>query len=124
MTLRVRLTLLYSTLLGGVLLLFGLLVYVLVSALLLDQVDRTLSQTARDILANSKVGSVGELNVVTLPSLELTASVYVQYWDRDGNLQMTSAGIRDMGQALDMANLASPAPFSAMFISAVSICAF
>jgi heavy metal sensor kinase len=110
MTLRVRLTLLYSTLLGGVLLLFGVLIYVLVSALLLDQVDRTLSQTTRDILANSKVGSVGELNVVTLPSLELTASVYVQYWDRDGNLQMASPGIRDMPQALDPTNLASAEP--------------
>ena len=110
MTLRVRLTLLYSTLLGGVLLLFGLLVYVLVSALLLDQVDRTLSQTARDILANSKVGSVGELNVVTLPSLELISSVYVQYWDREGNLQMASPGIRDLAQALDAKNLASPRP--------------
>ncbi len=110
MTLRVRLTLLYSTLLGGVLLLFGVLVYVLVSVLLLYQVDRTLSQTVSDILANSKVGSVGELNVVTLPSLELTASVYVQYWDRDGNLQMASPGIRDMAQALDTLNLPSHAP--------------
>ena len=62
MTLRARLTLLNSTLLGGVLLLFGVLVYLLVSALLLDQVDRTLNQTVQDILSNSRVDSVGELN--------------------------------------------------------------
>ena len=110
MSLRVRLTLLYSTLLGGLLLIFGVLVYVVISALLLDQVDRTLRQTAQDILANSKVGAVGEFNVVTLPSLELTASVYVQYWDRKGLLQMSSPGIRDLAQPLDEKNLRSSAP--------------
>jgi heavy metal sensor kinase len=110
MSLRIRLTLLNSTLLGGVLLLFGVLVYVLVSALLLDQVDRTLNQTAQDILANSRVDSVGELNVVTLPSLELTASVYVQYWDRNRRLQMASPGIRDLTQPLDPNSLGSTRP--------------
>jgi len=110
MSLRARLTLLNSTLLGGVLLLFGVLVYVLVSALLLDQVDRTLNQTVQDVLANSRVDSVGELNVVTLPSLELTASVYVQYWDRNRNLQMASPGIRDLNQPLDPNGLASSSP--------------
>ena len=107
MSLRVRLTLLNSTLLGGVLLLFGVLVYVLVSVLLFDQVDRTLNQTVQDILSSSRVDSVGSLNVVTLPSLELTASVYVQYWDRDRHLQMASPGIRDLIQPLDLANLNS-----------------
>jgi heavy metal sensor kinase len=122
MTLRVRLTLLYSTLLGGVLLLFGVLVYVLVSALLLDQVDRTLSQTARDILSNSRVGSVGEVNVVTLPSLELSSNVYVQYWDRQGNLQMSSLGIRDLAQALDAQNLRSTRPvFNDVYIRTVHL---
>jgi two-component system OmpR family sensor kinase len=110
MSLRFRLTLLNSTLLGGVLLLFGVLVYVLVSALLFDQVDRTLNQTVRDILSSSKVGSVGELDVVTLPSLELTASVYVQYWDRDRHLQMASPGIRDLAKPLDPSGMNSTGP--------------
>jgi two-component system OmpR family sensor kinase len=110
MSLRTRLTLLNTTLLGGVLLLFGVLVYILVSVLLLDQVDRSLNQTVREILSSSKVGSVGELNVVTLPSLELTASVYVQYWDRDGSLQMASPGIRDFTQSLDPAGIKSTQP--------------
>ena len=110
MSLRARLTLLNTTLIGGVLLLFGVLVYLLVSALLFDQVDRTLNQTVRDILANSKVGSVGELNVVTFPSLELSASVYVQYWDRNRRLQMASPGIQDLTQSLDQAGLNSTSP--------------
>ncbi len=110
MSLRARLTLLYASLLGGILLLFGVLVYVLVSALLLDQVDRTLTQTARNILQNSRVGAVGELNVLSLPSLELSASVYIQYWDSAGKLQMASPGIRGITQPLDALDLTSIKP--------------
>ena len=121
MSLRARLTVLNSTLLGGVLLLFGVLVYVLVSVLLFDQVDRTLNQTVQDILSNSRVGSIGQLNVVTLPSLELTASVYVQYWDRDRHLQMTSPGIKDFSQPLDPQGINPHAQFSVIFIYEPSI---
>ncbi len=110
MSLRLRLTLLYTSLLGGILLLFGSLIYLLVGAFLLDQLDRTLAQTVNGILANSRVSTVGELNVLTLPSLELTANVYVQYWDRQGRLQMASPGIRGFNQPLDTANLMSAKP--------------
>jgi heavy metal sensor kinase len=110
MSLRARLTLLYSSILGGILLLFGALIYLLVGAFLLDEVDRTLRQTVNDIIANSRVSSVGELNVLTLPSLELSSSVHVQYWDRNGRLQMTSPGIREFTQPLDTNNLTSPKP--------------
>lgn len=112
MSLRARLTFLYSSILGGILLLFGALIYLLVGAFLSDEVDRTLNQTVNDILANSRVSSVGELNVLTLPSLELTANVYVQYWDRNGRLQMASPGIRELNQPLDIDNLTSPKPVS------------
>lgn len=110
MSLRLRLTLLYTSLLGGILLLFGALIYLLVGAFLLDQIDRTLAQTVNGILANSRVSSVGELSVLTLPSLELTANVYVQYWDKQGRLQMVSPGIREINQPLDKANLMSATP--------------
>ena len=46
MSLRLRLTLLYTTLLGGTLLLFGALVYGLVSLVLIGQLDNTLTQQA------------------------------------------------------------------------------
>ncbi len=110
MSLRARLTLLYSSLLGGILLLFGALIYLLVGAFLLDQVDHTLAQTVNNILENSRVSSVGELNVLTLPSLEFTANVYIQYWDRNGHLRMASPGIRDFNQPLDSLNLTATEP--------------
>ena len=40
----------------------------------------------------------------------MTASVYVQYWDRDKRLQMASPGIRDLIQPLDPAGLNSSRP--------------
>jgi heavy metal sensor kinase len=110
MSLRVRLTLLYSTLLGGILLLFGVLVYVLVSALLLDQVDRTLKQTTADIIKTAQIDLVGGMDIVELPGVELISSVYVQLWTRDGQLKMASPGIRQFTQALDAPNLDATEP--------------
>lgn len=101
LSLRTRLTLLNTTLLGGVILIFGIVIYVLISQLLLSQVNNTLSQTVNEIIRNSKVSNVGELDVVTLPTLELTAGVHIQYWDRTKLLKMSSPGIQNILVPLD-----------------------
>jgi heavy metal sensor kinase len=113
MSLRARLTLLYSTLIGGILLIFGALVYVLVSLLLINSVDETLTKTVSDIIKSTRVSPVGELNMITLPSLELTANVYVQLWDRAGTLTAASPGIREMREPLDATNLNAARPIIA-----------
>jgi heavy metal sensor kinase len=110
MSLRIRLTLLYATLLGGILLLFGVLVYVLVSALLLDQVDRTLKQTTIDIINTAKIDPIGGMDIVQLPAVELTSSVYVQLWTRDGQLRVSSPGILKLGQPLGSVDLQTTRP--------------
>lgn len=110
MSLRVRLTVLYSTLLGAILLLFGVLVYVLVSALLLDQVDRTLKQTTVDIIKTAQIDPIGGMDIVELPGVELASSVYVQLWTRDGQLKMSSPGIRQFSQSLDAPDLNASRP--------------
>src|SRR4051812_5439827 len=110
MSLRVRLTVLYSTLLGAILLLFGVLVYVLVSALLLDQVDRTLKQTTVDIIKTAQIDPIGGMDIVELPGVELASSVYVQLWTRDGQLKMSSPGIRQFSQSLDAPDLNASGP--------------
>ena len=109
MSLRLRLTLLYSTLVGGILLVFGAAVYILISIILLDQVDNSLATTARDIMSVTAVNSAGEVSAISLPSLELTANTYVQgvsaatnemcilhgmYWPRaDPLTEMCLAGV-------------------------------
>jgi two-component system OmpR family sensor kinase len=110
MSLRVRLTLLYSSLLGGILLLFGAAVYLVVSILLIDHLDSLLIATARDIVSVTRVDPSGEIGVVRFPQLDITANVYVQAWDRSGQLKSSSPSIAQLTQALDPIGLRSRLP--------------
>jgi len=90
MSLRARLTLLYTSLLGGILLLFGVAVYLIISFLLVAQVDLALQLAFDEFAANSNVESVVNMEVISLPSLDLTGSVYAQVWDQRGELRLTN----------------------------------
>jgi two-component system OmpR family sensor kinase len=107
MSLRLRLTLLYSTFMGGILLIFGAAVFILVNIILLNQVDTMLAGVVRDITQVTKVNSVGQLNVISLPPLDMTSNAYVQVWKRDGKLVSSSPGISSLNTALDPVNLKS-----------------
>src|SRR5512140_3125208 len=107
MSLRLRLTLLYSTLVGVILLVFGSAVFLLVNILLLNQIDETLASVARDIIQVTRVDSVGELSYVALPPLDMTANAQVQVWNREGKLRTSSPGIEWMTDSLDPAGLAA-----------------
>ncbi len=101
MSLRARLTLLYTSLVGGILLLFGFVIYQLISVILIDQIDNILAQTAQQLIALTQTSSVGELEVQPVPNLGLATNIYYQLWDRSGNLIITSPEIRGIDQALD-----------------------
>ena len=105
--LRARLTLLYSTLLGGVLLLFGMAVYALVNFTLIGQIDQLLNDTATEILESARVDAVGELTILHLPRLNMTTNVYIQVWDRDGRLVASSLDREQFPIALDTQGLAT-----------------
>ena len=111
MSLRARLTLLYTTLLGGILLAFGLAVYGLVSVILINQIDETLIQTFNTILTDirqeGEVETMGNLNVISLPSLDITGNVYAQAWSRNGTLLSSNTQLR---QPLDPTELQSSVP--------------
>jgi two-component system OmpR family sensor kinase len=108
MSLRARLTLLYTTLLGVILLIFGVSVYGLVSYLLINQIDESLIQTFTEIREKTKVEAIGNLNVITLPSPDLQSDVFTQAWSRDGVLQ--ASNIEMLDSPLDPAGLNSPVP--------------
>ncbi|OQX63465.1 MAG: hypothetical protein B6I38_05775 [Anaerolineaceae bacterium 4572_5.1] len=108
--LRARLTLLYSTLLGGVLLLFGMGVYGFVNVTLTKQVDELLKNTALEILDVTRVDSVGSLKILRLPPLGVIANVYVQVWDRKGHLLSSSFENRQFTQSLDQSGLMATEP--------------
>lgn len=101
MSLRLRLTLLYTTIMGGILLIFGAAVYILVSIILLNQVDTMLAAVARDIIGVTRYNSVGELNLIELPSLDMTSNSHVQVWGSNGMLVMASPSIGPANVPLD-----------------------
>ena len=113
MSLRARLALLYTTLLGGILLTFGLAIYGVVSVNLVNQVDTTLTQTfntiLEDINQNTQVETVRDLEDITLPSLDLTGDVFVQAWSRDNRL-ISSNIPQQARRPLDPRGLQSPVP--------------
>ena len=110
MALRGRLTLLYTSLLGGILILFSVAVYGAVSFTITAQVEETLRQTVNNILANSRVDPVGELNVVTPSSLTVPTDVYVQIWGQDGNLHGSWPKVSQSSTALDSERLMAVKP--------------
>ncbi|MEX1071274.1 MAG: ATP-binding protein [Anaerolineales bacterium] len=84
MSLRARLTIFYTAVLGAVLILFGLAVYGLISVVQLRQVDDTLERSARDLIFVARVNDEG--NFILSQRVSLDSSVVAQIWDNDGNL--------------------------------------
>lgn len=105
MSLRQRLSFLYTTFIGGILLIFGAAVYVLVNVILLNQVDNMLAGVAREIMRATTVSSTAELGIISLPQLDMTANAYVQIWGTDGSLLTTSPSIGMLNKPLDPVGL-------------------
>ncbi len=96
MSLRLRLSLVYTSLLGGVLLIFGILVYVIVSALLLGQIDTRLEQTSTQIIDKLRVNPDNQFDTRAFSTYQPTENLLFQVWDTNGNLQFSRpAGFRD-----------------------------
>lgn len=89
MSLRLRLTLLYSSLLGVILLIFGTLVYSLVSINLMRQVDQSLQDASRELISNLRVDPDGNFQLSSLPSVAEGENFFFQVWDSDNNLQVS-----------------------------------
>jgi len=109
-SLRLRLTLLYSTVAGGILLTFGAAVYIIITILLLNQANNTLASTARDIIQKTHMNSLAQIDVAPLPLLDLTSNVYAQLWGEDHKIKATSPGIASMSDPLDPIGLQASGP--------------
>jgi two-component system, OmpR family, sensor kinase len=110
MSLRLRLTLLYSTFMGGILLIFGAAVYLLVNVLLLNQVDVMLAGVSHDITHALTVDSNGELDLSNLSPLNMTSNAYVQIWGVNGKILTTSPNLDKIGKPLDFLNIKTRIP--------------
>jgi len=101
MSLRSRLTVLYSALTGGILLIFGVLVFFLVNVLLVTQIDNAIIQTYTDLLKNWRVGASGEIDPGVMTELNLSTNVSYQVWDRHGRLSFSSTNLGVFRKPLD-----------------------
>lgn len=110
MSLRLRLTILYSALTGGILLIFGVLVFFLVNVLLVNQIDDNLIRTYSDLLQDWHVGPRGEIDRGALPELEVAPNLSYQVWSEDGILSFSSPNLGMVNQPLDPAGLQSNSP--------------
>ncbi len=107
MSLRARLALLYTSIVGGILFLFGMAVYVSVSMTLTRQVDNRLAFAAQKML-ESMHGS--DLGAIPFSNLDPFTDIYVQVWRRDGVLQSSSPNLAGFNQPLDKSRLGSGLP--------------
>ena len=95
---------------GGILLVFGTTVYSLIGILLVNQVDESLTQTSSEIITNTRIDSVGELDVIILPQFNFTSNLFVQVWDTNRNLSSSSQNIGGYDQPLDPIGIESSLP--------------
>jgi two-component system OmpR family sensor kinase len=99
MSLRLRLTLLYTTLLGGVLLLFGGMVYGLVSIILYNKIDTTLSESADDLVALLRLNANEQFDARAILNYQPTENILIQVWGNDRKIQYARPA--GTGSALD-----------------------
>ena len=100
MTLRARLTLWYTGVLGAVLLMFAAVVYLSLSFNLTNQIEQSLSRTADDVLATLSGGMPEDL-ALTLRALDLTSNIALQIQNDRGEIVWQSANAPDSGSAFD-----------------------
>ncbi len=109
MSLRLRLTLLNATLMGGILLVFGAAQVLFANLLLIMEADNTLARVAVDVIAAMHVSATGEVDVMN-PQQDFTTNTSIQIWGRDGTLQAASANVRLLDTPLDPNSIRTDRP--------------
>lgn len=110
MSIRTRLTLWYTSVLGAILLLFSVAVYGILLYGLLNSVDQPLKDTAQQIVGQS-LAFPGELARVQIPPLDMFQSPgvsVIQVWTPQGELSQQSGG--NLAEPLDRQALNTVVP--------------
>ncbi len=87
MSLRLRLTLLYTTVLGGALLIFGALVYAVVTVTLQSQVDTNLTQVAQELIPRLRLNSANQFDTRGLGDFRISENIAIQLWGNNQQIQ-------------------------------------
>jgi signal transduction histidine kinase len=100
MSLRLRLTLAYSGMLSGFVLLLSIVVYALVSLLFINFIDDDLQQHANQVIGYLRADGIGNLEISADPLLGAD-HVYYQVWSGDRQLLIYSSNASHFTQAMD-----------------------
>lgn len=93
MSLQSKLTLLFTGLIGGVLAILGLLVYGLVNAILLDQIDQRISLSAQRIINGLSVTPENQIISERIFDFLPVENQYVQIWKNSNQLLFSKPSI-------------------------------
>ncbi|HZK60645.1 MAG TPA: ATP-binding protein [Anaerovoracaceae bacterium] len=86
MSLQSRLTIIYSLLIGTVLLIFGVMIYALVNLILIDQIDQRLTLSAEGIIAQISATPNNSINTRSLAEYSSGENQYFQVWKNSNQL--------------------------------------
>lgn len=89
MSLRIRLTLLYSILLGSILLLFGGLVYGLASLIMIDGIDQNLQKASSDLVELLRISNNNEFDPRSISDYQANSEIIIQVWGSNHDLQIS-----------------------------------
>ncbi|MBE0685195.1 MAG: ATP-binding protein [Anaerolineaceae bacterium] len=93
MSLQSKLTLLFTGLIGGVLAILGLLVYGLVNAILLDQIDQRITLSAQRIIDGLSVTTENQIISERIFEYLPVENQYVQIWKNSSQLLISKPSI-------------------------------
>ena len=100
MSLRLRLTLIYSGLLSGVVILLSIVVYSMVSVVMINEMDTNIQHAAEEVIANLRADSLGEMALPT-GAVNISGNIYYQVWSLSGQLVAYSENAVAFTSALD-----------------------
>lgn len=109
MLLRRRLTLINTFLVAGIILLFGTIIYQLISVTLTAQIDRQLKSTAEELLERIQETEPGESVLSAVEMVSSENRYLVQFWDRERRLAAQSSNM-DQEAPLDISGLGGGNP--------------
>lgn len=100
MSLRLRLTLIYSVLLSGVVLLLSIVIYSMASVVIINQVDDIIEQAATRIINVLQADQAGDLSF-NPETLQLSKSIHYQIWTGDQRLLHYSENMSEFSDEMD-----------------------
>jgi len=100
MSLRLRMTLIFTALLSGIVLLLSIVIFSLVSVVMTNQIDDSLQQNAEQLIGMLREGANGEIEF-SAENLYSLDTIYYQLWSEDSLLLDNSENANNFTDAMN-----------------------